>query len=201
MTSAPTQQTAARRLAELLTAVFAPAHLVIALLLVVGAASDPSAARGLGWGVLAALLVGVAPYGWVLLSVRRGRLASRHIPDRRQRLVPLAIAAGFAVAGVGLLAVLGAPRQLVALVVAMLVGLGATGAVTTRWKISIHAAVAAGTVMILALVFGSALLAAAAIVAATGWSRVALRDHTLAQVLAGAAVGALVAATVFLSLR
>lgn len=201
MTSAPPQQTPARRLAALLTAVFAPAHLVIVLLLVVGAASDPSAARGLGWGVLAALLVGVAPYGWVLLSVRQGRLASRHIPDRRQRLVPLAIAAGFAVAGAGLLAVLGAPRQVVALVVAMLVGLGVTGTITTRWKISIHAAVAAGTVTILAIVFGPALLATAAVVPATGWSRVTLRDHTPTQVIVGAVLGSLIAATVFVGFR
>ena len=39
-------QTAADLAARLLTSIFAPAHLVISLLLIVGAASDPSAVRG-----------------------------------------------------------------------------------------------------------------------------------------------------------
>lgn len=202
MTSAPAERTSAGRFATLLTGAFAPAHLVIGLLLIVGAASHPSSpARGLAWGVLAALLVGVAPYGWVLHAVRRGRVASRHIPDRRQRMAPLAVAGAFALTGVAVLGLLGAPRQLVALVVAMLVGLAVTGAITTRWKISLHAAVAGGTATILTIVFGPVLLVTVIVVAGTGWSRVQLRDHSVVQVIAGGCLGAVVAAGVFLLLR
>jgi membrane-associated phospholipid phosphatase len=66
---------------------------------------------------------------------------------------------------------------------------------------SVHSAVAAGSVAILALVFGPLLLATAPLVALIGWSRVRLGDHTLAQVLVGAGVGAVVAASVFSLLR
>jgi membrane-associated phospholipid phosphatase len=61
--------------------------------------------------------------------------------------------------------------------------------------------VAAASAVVLVLVFGPALLATALVVAAVGWSRVRLRDHTVAQVLAGAAIGAVIAGVVFGLLR
>jgi hypothetical protein len=189
------------RLATLLTNLFAPAHLVIGLLLIVGATSHPLPLRGLTWGALAALLVGVLPYAWVLRAVRRGRFTSHHIPDRTQRMLPLAMAAAAVVVGLVTLALLGAPRPLVALIVAMLAGLGVTAAITRYWKVSLHAGVAAGTAAILTIVFGPGLLATGAVVAAIGWSRVHLGDHTTPQVTIGAIVGAIVAAAVFLPLR
>lgn len=201
MTSADQRQTVAGHTASLLTGIFAPAHLVIGLLLLVGSFSHPSAGRGLAWGIVAAVLVGVAPYAWVLYAVSRGRFQTRHIPDRGQRLLPLAIAAGWAVAGVAVLGILGAPRQLVALVIAMLTGLAVTAAITTRWKISVHTAVAGGTATILAVVFGPALLTTVVVVVGIGWSRIQRRDHTTAQTIAGGLLGAVIAASVFIPLR
>jgi membrane-associated phospholipid phosphatase len=83
----------------------------------------------------------------------------------------------------------------------MLVTVSALAAVTTEWKISIHCAVASGAVAILALTYGPPMLAGYALVALTGWSRIALRQHTSAQVLAGTARGALAAALTYLALR
>jgi len=194
-------QTAAGLAARLLTSIFAPAHLVISLLLIVGAASDPSAVRGLAWGALAALFIGVTPYAWVLLAVRRGRFTSRHIPERAQRLLPFAVAAGWAVVSVAVMTILGAPRQLIALLLAMLAGLAVTAAITTRWKISLHPAVASGTATILIIVFGPALLPTMILVLSIGWSRVHVRDHTVGQVIVGGLLGAAIAGAVFVPLR
>ncbi|WP_183068392.1 hypothetical protein [Streptomyces sp. gCLA4] len=58
---------------------------------------------------------------------------------------------------------------------------------------SVHAGVSAGGVAVLAMTHGPWVLLACPVVAVVGWSRVVLRDHTLAQVLAGAS-GAVVAA-------
>jgi membrane-associated phospholipid phosphatase len=193
--------TRADRLATTVTNVFAPAHLVIGLLLLVGAASHPSPAQGLAWGALAALVVGVLPYAWVLRAVRTGRFVSRHIPDRAQRMVPLAVAAGTAVIGLAVVAVLGAPPQLVALIVAMVAGLVVTAAITRYWKISLHTAVAAGSATILTIVYGPALFTTGALVAVIGWSRIQQRDHTPLQVLAGALLGTAIAAAFFIPLR
>ena len=74
-------------------------------------------------------------------------------------------------------------------------------AITLVWKISVHAAVAAGAVVVLVLAVGPALLVLAPLVALSAWARVQLEDHTPAQVAGGAAVGATVAGVVFSVLR
>nr|WP_251056009.1 phosphatase PAP2 family protein [Streptomyces sp. ISL-94] len=83
---------------------------------------------------------------------------------------------------------------------AMLVGLVSSLLVTIGWQISIHMSVAGGTVMILLLVFGPPVLPAALIAAAIGWSRLVLKAHTPAQLLAGTALGG-TAALAFALLR
>jgi membrane-associated phospholipid phosphatase len=77
----------------------------------------------------------------------------------------------------------------------MVAGVTVALAVTIFWKISIHTACAAGTVAILVIEFGPALWVTFPVVAAVAWARVALRDHTPAQVTAGALVGFTVAAS------
>jgi membrane-associated phospholipid phosphatase len=156
---------------------------------------------GLGWGLLAATFCGLLPYGIVIAGVRRRRWTDRHLRARQQRPVPFLAGIASALAGLAVLLALHAPRPLVALVVAMLAGLAATLLVTLWWKLSVHTAAASGTVAILALVFGPALTLALPAVAVVAWSRVRLGDHTLAQILAGAALGGLVATTVFILLR
>jgi membrane-associated phospholipid phosphatase len=83
----------------------------------------------------------------------------------------------------------------------MVGGLVVSLLVTLRWKISLHTGVAAGSVAILALLFGPALLGLAVVVGLVGWARVRLCDHTAAQAAAGAALGAVVAAALFTLLR
>ncbi|MFJ2778765.1 hypothetical protein [Kitasatospora sp. NPDC087315] len=186
--------------ARIVTDVLAPAHLVIALLLLVGthSADDWS---GAGWGLLAASFCGVVPIGIIALGVRRGTLTDKHVRIRRQRVVPLAASLLSVLAGVALLYALHAPAEVCALVVAMLGGLLSALAVTVWWQVSLHNTVAGGAAMILVLVFGPALLPfAAAVPAAVGWSRLALRAHTPAQVAAGTALGG-VCALVFTLLR
>jgi membrane-associated phospholipid phosphatase len=79
----------------------------------------------------------------------------------------------------------------------MLLSVTVLTAITTVWKISIHCAVASGSVTILALFYGPWLLAAYTLVALTGWSRVVLKDHTTAQVVAGSVLGAFAAVVTY----
>ena len=201
MTTTELHRTGADRLAQTITEVLAPPHLVIGLLVVVGAASHQSPVLGALWGLAAALFVGVLPYAGVLLAVRRGNLPSRNIPERVHRLAPIVLTAVSVAVGVTLLVLLDAPRDLVALVGAKLAGLAATGLVTTVWKISMHTAVAAGACVILALVFGPWLLLTLTLPIGVGWSRVRPHAHTLAQVIAGGVLGAGIAAAIFIPLR
>ncbi|MGW5395387.1 hypothetical protein [Streptomyces sp. NPDC003952] len=182
------------RTARVLTEVLAPANLVVAQLLLIGWHSTGSWS-GLGWGLLGALFCGVVPIGIILLGVRRGRLTDQHIRIRRQRVVPMGLSLVSVAAGITLLRVLGAPADVFALVVAMLVGLVCSLLVTIGWQISIHMSVAAGTVMVLLLAFGPVVLPAVLVAAGVGWSRLVLKAHTAAQLLAGAALGGTAALT------
>ncbi|MFF3647602.1 hypothetical protein ACFYXV_03000 [Streptomyces sp. NPDC002181] len=186
-----------QKAARLVSDGLAPANMAVALLLLVGWHGSASW-TGLGWGLLAALFCGAAPIAIVAVGVRRGALTDQHIRVRRQRILPMALSLLCVVAGVALLRGLGAPAQVFALVVAMLVGLVSSLLVTVGWQISIHMSVAGGTVMILLLVFGPRMLPAALVAAAVAWSRLVLRAHTPAQLLAGTALGGTSALTFLL---
>jgi membrane-associated phospholipid phosphatase len=179
----------------------APAPVITALLLAVAWHSAATPTEALKWALLAAAFCSFLPMLYILRGVRRGGLTDHHVRLRRQRRGPLLVAGGSVLIGLALLVVTGAPRDVVALVGAGAVGLFVAVAITLLWKISIHVAVAAGAVAVLALVFGPVLLVLAPLVALAAWARVAVRDHTPAQVIAGAAVGAAVAGIAFPLLR
>lgn len=189
------------RFATLVTEAFSPVYLVAGLLLVVALHSASSAREALVLGVVAALFASLLPFVVLLRGVRSGRLNDRHLRIREQRPAMMVMGLASVVIGSALLVAWGAPRELLALLAAMVAGLVTTLAVTVRWKISIHAAVAAGTAAILVAVFGPLMLLTVSVVALIAWSRVVLTHHTLAQVVAGAVVGAVVAAGMFELLR
>jgi hypothetical protein len=100
-------------------------------------------------------------------------------------------------AGLALLAALGAPGLLTGYLSFMLASVMLLALVTLVWKISIHCAVASGSVAILAFSYGPVALSGYALVALLGWARVAMRDHTVPQVVAGAVLGAAAAALAY----
>ncbi|MFF5212110.1 hypothetical protein [Streptosporangium sp. NPDC000396] len=176
--------------ARWLTGFFAPQVLVIVLPPLVGLVTDGWS--GAGWGLVASMLCGGVPAGVILAGVRSGRLDSHHLVDRASRTKPLLVAVVAVLVALVLLIWLGAPRLLVATVAAMLAALAVTVPITLWWKISFHAAVSAGTVVVLAHVLPAvpALGVGAPIVATVCWARVRLTHHTPAQVVAGALIGA-----------
>ncbi|GIF10837.1 hypothetical protein Ate01nite_08690 [Actinoplanes teichomyceticus] len=189
------------RIARIISEVLAPAVLVAALLMVVGwhAGETPGVSRW--WGLPGAVFAAVIPLGYVLHGVRTGRLTDHHIPDRADRRVPLLFGLGSLAAGLVVLVLLGAPREVLALLAAGGVGLVIFALVTRWWKMSIHAGVAAGTLATLTAIYGPAALLGAPLVLLGGWARVRLTAHTPAQVVAGALAGAVVAGVIFPALR
>ena len=186
-----------RRMACLVTEVMSPVVLIVVVILIV-AVDSAGVVRGLMLGLVAIFFAAGFPYGLVLMGVRRGQLTDHHVSLREQRPRMMAIALASVVVGLLVLLWLDAPRALFALVAAMVAGLAVALAITSFWKISIHAASAAGTVASLAILVTPWWLLAAPLVALTGWARVEIRDHTPVQVAVGAIVGAVVAAGVLL---
>ena len=156
----------------------------------------------IGWGLLAALFAGALPLAFLRLGVRRGRWTDHHVDERSARKVPLAVALVSVLAGLAILVFSDAPRDLVALIVAMGAGLACVLAVSHWWKISIHSAVAGGTLVILGIQFEVVGICAGVVLASlAAWSRAALDKHTSAQVAVGLAVGAVAASAVYTIFR
>ncbi|MGW8779366.1 hypothetical protein ACWGNM_15005 [Streptomyces sp. NPDC055796] len=188
------------RVARLITDGLDPKTWIIADTVLIGWHSGRLA--GIGWGLLGCLFAAVIPLAFIKYGIRRGRWADRHVGPRRQRVIVLSFVSVSVATGITLLWAFGAPRTMTALVSAMLATLVALLAVTPAWKISVHAAVSSGSILLLAMTaYGPWTLLAYPLVAVVGWSRVELGDHTLAQVLAGAAVGGAVAAGTFALVR
>ncbi|MFD4344066.1 hypothetical protein ACFWQ6_04115 [Streptomyces coelicoflavus] len=189
-----------RRSARLITEVLAPANLVITILVVIGWHSTTSLS-GAGWGLIAGLFCGGLPIAFIIAGARRGHWTDKHVKVRSQRWIPLGATLASVLVGTALLALLDAPQDVIALVFAMIAGLLLTMLVTIWWKVSVHTAVASGVVSILAVAVSPWTLLGYAVVAAIAWSRASLRDHTPAQTIAGAVLGAVAAVSVFAALR
>jgi membrane-associated phospholipid phosphatase len=182
-----------QRVARLVTDTLSPAVLVASVLLAVAWHSAPSPGRALVWGLVAAAAASFVPITYIVRGVRRGRWTDRHVGVRQQRKWPLLVCLVSTFAGTVLLAAVHAPRELVALIASMVAALLVALPITMvlRWKVSVHALVAAGTVVAGTVVFGPWLALTWPVAALVGWSRVALGDHTVAQVLGGAVIGVL----------
>lgn len=192
----PNRAPATTTVARIITESTAPAILAVAGLLVVAIHSAGSGA-GAAWGGFAALLVTGVPLAYVAKGIKSGKWTDHHIADRTQRAVPLLIASASVAVAALLLVLVRAPRDLIALVLAQLVGLIVVLVVSRWWKISIHTAVAGGLLGILLVLFGPWAWLGLPILVAVGWSRIVLDAHTWAQVLAGGAMGLLIAAVLF----
>jgi membrane-associated phospholipid phosphatase len=189
------------RVARLVGELLSPPPILAVLALVVAWDSSPTPAMAILWGGIAAVSASLLPYALILRGVRRGRLTDRNISLRQQRIGFAAVAITSILLGLVLLAAFDAPAEMVALQASIAVGVACGWVITLWWKISVHAAIAAGAATVLLLVFGPAPLAVWPLVAVIAWSRVQVGDHTPAQVLAGVALGVVVNATVFPLLR
>jgi len=138
---------------------------------------------------------------YIVKGARDGKWSDHHVGEREHRGVPLTIGVVSVSVAIALLVAVHAPRELIALVVAMLAGLVAVLAVTRFWKVSIHTSVAAGFLGVLLVVYGPWALAGTAVLVAVAWSRTVLDAHTWPQVVVGAAIGFAAAVTVFPALR
>jgi membrane-associated phospholipid phosphatase len=184
-----------RSTAEWVTYLLEPKNWIIATTLAVGWHAD--GVRGLAWGAVAALFAGVLPMAFINRGVRRGRWHDRNVGTKGARLIVLAFIIGSVAVGLALMVGFGAPTELSAYFGCLLGSVAVLAAITTVWKISIHCAVASGSVTIMALMFGPWLIPAYLLVALTSWSRVALKDHTAAQVVAGSLLGLVAAVATY----
>lgn len=179
------------RAARVVTEVFTPVVLVTVCVSLIATHSANSRSQALVWAMIATSLCSFTPLAYILRGIRHGRWADHHVTDRGRRRAPLIVCFVGCTVAVLLGIFGGAPRDLIAVIAAGAAALVVAYPCTMllRFKISIHSIVAFGSLTVLAIVISPWVLTSAPLPVAIGWSRVRLREHTPAQVIAGAFLG------------
>lgn len=195
-----TPVTPAQRTAKIASEILSPYTVLIALPIAIAWHATRHILSAVGWGLLISVCVSFAPLGAIAYGAKKGLWDGHFVRNREARLIPLLIC----LVGVGLalaIVVAGhAPWVLIALVMSLLVIQLPCLLITQWWKISLHAAASAGAVVAVNIVYGPVTLVLWPLAALIGWSRVVLRDHSPAQVVAGVLLGGVLGGAVFAAL-
>jgi membrane-associated phospholipid phosphatase len=186
----------ADRLARAVANVLSPPVATVGILVLVGSQTGNGVSIW-RWAALFSVVGLLPPLAYVAWLVRRGKVTDIHLPKREERTRPYVATLGSSGAALMGLNGLGAPSLLVLAGASGWVLTALLFAITLRWKISTHCAAAAALAALAIGVRGAPALPLFAIVPMVAWSRVRLGRHDRAQVLAGAFVGAVVTATVW----
>lgn len=142
------------------------------------------------WGTVYGVFISLLPILFVLWSLKSGRVAELHMSDTRERQVPYLVAVGCAAAVYGLLVLFDGPELLRCLAIFNMVTLAMLALINTFWLISFHATAVAAAWAIVGLVFGwAASLIIIPLVTLVIVVRLYLKRHSVAQVIAGLALG------------
>ena len=191
-----TPLTVQSRLAKIVSILFHPLLTAGYLLLVAIALDATSFWSGARWAALILLLAIGGPAVDLWVAVRARRVDDYHLMLREQRPRVLAVSLAFEALALAIVLAADGPRSLeVALMVGFVNGVAVT-LITLGWKISIHVAAMTGALAVLWWRLGPGAAALVPLVLLVAWARLALRRHTFAQVLAAAAVAAVLSALV-----
>jgi len=141
------------------------------------------------WGIATAVMT-LPSLVYVRYGVRTGRLSDHEVSVREERFWPYVGEIAAVVASYGIMRALRAPREMTALVVSVAGAMMTITGVTLVWKMSMHVVGTAGAATVLVLLYGKRAAPALALIPLVGWSRYVLEHHTVAQIVAGAVVGA-----------
>jgi membrane-associated phospholipid phosphatase len=186
------------RLARLVSDVFCPPTLAAgSILLTAYSLATPAAWR---WALYYLTLVVLVPTLYVVWLLQRGEVTDFHLRVREQRIKPMLVMVVTVISAWLTMWWGGAPDFLLLMAGAGMALMGLIFVVTLRWKISGHAAASSGFFALSWVLMGQTAAPVALLMPVVAWSRVKLRRHTLAQIVAGSIVGpAIFLATLYLT--
>jgi hypothetical protein len=192
-------QSAAYRLAYLVSFLLHPFVLIVPLFMIVSIRFAPHVYEGVLCGIVVSLGAAGAPFAFIRRGVARGRWSDHDISRREQRLVPFLYTIACMVCVFAFLLLLEAPIELLATFAGMVCAVAAALLVTqlARWKISLHLIGITGTVLTLALLVSPNFYWCAPLIVLVGWARWRVGAHTPWQALAGASMAAAVTFLVY----
>jgi len=151
---------------------------------------------GVGWALLALLLLTGIPLAYILIGMRKGWVSDLELSHREERPRFILVSFSSDLLALAVLWLGGAPRMIwtLALVYACL---GVTMfTISNFWKISLHLVTVSGFSTLLVYVFGPGAWWTFLSLPLVAWARLHRKKHTPAQLLAGAVLGATITAGV-----
>jgi membrane-associated phospholipid phosphatase len=184
------QRISADTVAKLISTIASP-PIVGMIAISIAAAAIPSPAASL-WAVIYTFTTILIPSLYVVLLIRQGKAQDFHLNHHNERIRPTLFTMGCNLLTLCLLYLFDAPTmvQLIGTILAIQTVLFSL--ITLRWKISAHSATSTGTALLAWWLLGDDYLIALIAPPMVIWSRLYLRRHTHAQVVAGALLGALI---------
>ena len=176
------------RFARLVSNILAPVTISIPAVLLVAFYDAQSLASALFYTSVTLFFLSFGPMLYIIIGVRLGKFSDVDVSRRKERIGPFLFGLASVLAGLVTLVLIKAPKNLQTLLIITAVSCIVMLVITLWWKISIHASSLAGTVTFLTALYGVIVLPAFLLVVLVSWSRVVLRRHTVAQVVAGALV-------------
>jgi membrane-associated phospholipid phosphatase len=185
------------RIARLVSNIFNPFLMSASVLVLLSFKDAPSVAEALKWAAIS-LAISVLPvFSVVIWLVCRKKMDGFFDNTRGQRRSVYIVASALGVLGCGLMWGLKAPEMLSVTFTTGFVELVVFMGINHYWKISLHTAFAAGAVTIVSLVYGLAAIWTILLLPPVAWARIALKQHSIAQVATGALLAAVIVVAIF----
>jgi len=157
------------------------------LFFLVGAAS--AGWTGLLWALICVLLTSGLSLAYLAHLTQAGRVRDPRKIPQEERVKPLRVVAGLHAGAFLLVALLGAPVPLRAVLLSYTLATAAFAALAPFVNLSLHTAGVAGTLVCLLLVFGLPGALFTLVLPLVWWARVKLGRHTHPELALGALVG------------
>jgi membrane-associated phospholipid phosphatase len=185
------------RLARLTSNILNPFVVSIIVIVLLAFKDASGTADAVKW-VLISLAISVLPiFIVVIFLIHRRKLDGFFTNPREQRNVVYILAAALGAIGCGLLWYLDAPELLAVTFTAGLVSIVVFMGINYFWKISLHTAFTAASVTVIIMAYGATAAWTFVFLPLMAWARIELKQHSIAQVVTGGLLAAIIVVGVF----
>ncbi len=173
------------RIARHVSNILAPATISLPFVLLVAFYQARDQLTAFVYACITLFFLSIGPLIYILIGVRLGKLSDLDVSRRSERAGPFLFGIISVTIGWLVLALMNGPKNLQTVLIITAVSGILMMLITLRWKISIHASSLGGAATMLIALYGAVMLPLFVLLALVSWSRVVLRRHTIAQVVAG----------------
>ena len=179
-----------RDLAKILSTIFNPFLTALALFVILSHVTARDTTDFWRLLFISTFFTSIGPMLYVFRLYATDRISDLDMSVRAERETVFSTFVFFYLSGAGVLWLVHAPRVIIATMLGYFAATLVVGYITRYWKISTHALGITAPLVALSLLYGRQPLPFLVLIPMVCWARVYLKAHTVAQVVAGAALGA-----------